>query len=215
MFMLRLRPLARLVAIALIVGGASAPQARADAAYLADDFVRTIGNRIIRLVANKEVSAPLREAHFRAIYRSDFHDRSIAAWVLGRAWEGADEQGRREFMSLLEAYIVKSFMRRLADYGGQQLLVMRSTIEGNVVVVSSQLVDPDPRARRNIEIVWRLARVGDRLRVYDVVVDKISVSLTLRREIGDMLREQGGTLKGLLLALRRQVGSAGEAALLN
>src|SRR5262249_36326218 len=47
MFTLRSRPLAALIAIAAIVGGASAPRARADATYLADDLVRTMGNRIV------------------------------------------------------------------------------------------------------------------------------------------------------------------------
>lgn len=68
-------------------------------------------------------------------------------------------------MSLLEGYIVKSFVRRLADYGGERLLVMRSSREDSAIVVISQLVDPDPRASRTIEVVWRLTRVGDRLKV--------------------------------------------------
>jgi ABC-type transporter MlaC component len=202
---LRLRLLSVLAIVALAAVGA--PPARADAAAAGRDLVRAIGAGIISIIADKRRSDRDREELFGAIYRAHFDNDAIAAWALGPAWRRASGPERAEFAKLFEGYVVRAVAARLARYSAERLLVIRSELDGVVVVVTSHLVDPDPRAHRNIEIRWRLGGAGDRLKVYDVAVDRISIASSLRREIDRMLADGGGTLRGLLAALRQQIAA--------
>src|SRR5262249_34985995 len=92
-------------------------------------------------------------------------------------------------------------------YTGEKLLVLRSEVDGGVTVVVSLLVPHDTRAQ-GTEITWRLVNVGGSLRIRDVVIDKISVALSLRREFASLSREQNGDVDALIVALRRKTSEA-------
>lgn len=76
----------------------------------------------------------------------------------------------------------------------------------------SKLVDPDPRAMRDLEFRWRLHMVGGRLMVSDVVIDNISMALTEKRAFAEWLREKGGTLAGLTQKLREKAAEIDRGA---
>jgi phospholipid transport system substrate-binding protein len=208
-----LRSRSPFLTVILLVGAAAASLAaapsRADVAADGRELVRIIGDRVIAAVTGGRTDPSVRESRFRTIYRAYFDNSAIAAWALGPAWRRATDDQRRAFIGLFEAYVVKSLSERLADYEGERLVVSNAEVSGAVVDVTSLLISPDPRAKRSIEIEWRLRQVGDRLKVYDVIVDKISMALTLRREIAALLKKSGGSLGALLSALRREVANSG------
>ena len=75
------------------------------------------------------------------------------------------------------------------------------------MIVVSHLVHPNPRESREIEIKWIFYRVGYRLLVRDVIIDKISMALTERRAFADWMPESGNTLEGLVALLRKKTVS--------
>jgi phospholipid transport system substrate-binding protein len=198
--------------VGVIAATLAAAPARADVAADARDLVRTVSDRVIAAVAGGQMSPSARESRFRAVYRDYFDNTAIAAWALGPAWRRATEYQRRAFAGLFESFVVKSLSERLANYEGERIVVVSSEVGGNVVDVRSLLISPDPRAKRSIEVEWRLRQVGGRLKVYDLIVDKISMALTLRREIASLLKESGGSLSALLVALRREVADRAASA---
>jgi phospholipid transport system substrate-binding protein len=146
-----------------------------------------------------------REARFGEMYRRNFDNAGLAAWTAGRAYTAASPEQRREFQQLFETYVVKAYAALLQQYKGERLRVDRSESDGRDIVVISNLVPPDPRAPREIEMRWRMRMVGGRLVVTDVVIDKISMALTEKRAFADWLHERGGTLEGLMGKLREKI----------
>jgi ABC-type transporter MlaC component len=205
---LRRRLLLSVLAVAALGAGGAVP-ARADAAAAGRELVASIGAGVIALITDSRLDDHGREKRFRAIYREHFDNRAIAAWVLGPAWRRANDRERAEFAQLFEGYVVRAVAARLAGYPAERLLVLKSELDGAVVIVTTHLVDPNPRASRNIEMRWRLVQAGGRLKVVDVTVDKIGIAATLRRDISRMLDGAGGTLRGLLATLRQQLAAGG------
>jgi phospholipid transport system substrate-binding protein len=196
-----LRKHTRLALIALFgaAGGARAADPQSDARAI----IQQMGDAVIatlRAGANKVQ----REATFREVYRRHFDNAGLAAWAAGRAFAAAAPAAQQEYLRVFENYIVKAYAAQLAKYRGERLRVERSEAEGQDIVVSSKLGDPDPRAMRELEFKWRMRRVGGRLLVIDVVVDKISMGLAEKRAFADWLREAGGSLEGLTAKLREK-----------
>jgi phospholipid transport system substrate-binding protein len=146
-----------------------------------------------------------REARFGEMYRRNFDNAGLAAWTAGRAYTAASPAQQQEYLQLFETYVVKAYAALLQQYTGERLRVDRSESDGPAIVVISNLVPPDPRAPREIEMKWRMRLVGGRLMVTDVVIDKISMALTEKRAFADWLHERGGTLEGLMGKLREKI----------
>lgn len=203
----RVRFVALAAAAGVVAGAVAGGAARAaDPQSDGREIVRSMADAVLAtLRAGPDKAA--REAAFRAMYRRNFDNAGIAAWAAGRAFAAASPAERQEYLKVFEDYIVKAYAAQLAKYKGERLRVDKTEVEGQAVIVISNLVPPDPRDPREIEMKWRLHRVGGRLVVSDVVIDKISMALVEKRAFADWLRERGGTLADLTAKLREKAAA--------
>lgn len=148
-----------------------------------------------------------REARFREMYRRNFDNAGIAAWAAGRAFQTASPASKRDYLATFETYVVKAYAAQLTKYKGERLRVDKVETEGRYTVVISNLVPPDPRDPREIEMRWRLSPAAGRFVVSDVVIDKISMALTEKRAFTDWIQEKGGTLEGLTQKLKEKIAA--------
>ncbi len=201
------RPTLRNVALAagFAVALASAFQARAaDPQADARAVVSSMADAVIatlRAGADKVT----REARFREMYQRNFDNAGIGAWAAGRAFQAASPAAKQEYLATFENYVVKAYAAQLTRYKGERLRVDKVETEGRYTIVISNLVHPDPREAREIEMRWRLSPAGGRFVVSDVVIDKISMALTEKRAFTDWLQEKGGTLEGLTRKLKEKI----------
>lgn len=197
-----------LVAALVLAAGATAPARAADRAADARGLVDAMGKTVIAILADRSLDRAAREARFRALYRRHFDHAAIGAWALGRPWREATPAERCEYLAVLEDYVVKLSVAQLARLAGVRLMVLESEERGGTVVVTTLLIDPNPRAMRSIEMKWHLAVVDGRLLVRDVVIDRISLALAERRAFASWLQDGGGTIRGLIAILREKIAGA-------
>jgi ABC-type transporter MlaC component len=198
---------AKFPAILMALGFVCAPNVAARAAdHEADGraIIQSMGDALLATLRAGPDKAT-REARFGEMYRRNFDNAGLAAWTAGRAYTTASPEQQREYQQLFETYVVKAYAALLQQYKGERLRVDKSESDGRDIVVISNLVPPDPREPREIEMRWRMRQVGGRLVVTDVVIDKISMALTEKRAFADWLHERGGTLEGLMGKLREKI----------
>jgi phospholipid transport system substrate-binding protein len=167
-------------------------------------LIRGIGDSILSLLNGRTVDYVARREGFRATYRANFDTTGIVFAVAGPAYWKASSDQRRQLFDAFEDYIVTVYANKLGRYyAGEKLLVLRSDVDGDITVVLSVLISGDVHAQ-GVEIAWRLVNVGGSLRIRDVIIDKISVLLSLRREFASLLNQQDGDVDALVMALRRK-----------
>ena len=102
-------------------------------------------------------------------------------------------------MSLFEDMIVQTYTTRFEDYSGQKLKVTGSEPSGSTdYIVTSQVVQQDGPP---VNLQWRV-RKKDSLRVVDVIVEGVSMSVTQRSDFSSVIQNGGGKLDALLSHLR-------------
>jgi phospholipid transport system substrate-binding protein len=190
-----------LAAAALLPLVAAPPAALADVVADSRAMIATMANDVIAILSNKGLGKADREARFRAIFRARFDIGTIGPWVMGRPWQDATPAQRQEYMALFETYIVKVYTAQLGSYSGERLDVVGAEADDSGAAVTTRIVG----GGRPIDIVWRLRRTGAALRVRDVVIENISMSLNQRREFAAVYQSRGGTVDGLLQALRDKI----------
>ncbi|HEY7608475.1 MAG TPA: ABC transporter substrate-binding protein [Alphaproteobacteria bacterium] len=179
------------------------PAARADSRDDGKAMVQRMASQVVSILSNKSIDRAGKEARFRQILTQNFDVPTIGAWVMGGPWRSATPAQRAEYLKLFETYIVKVYTGQLSTYSGESITVIGAEDDGGGVAVLSRVTDP--KNDRTIEIKWRLRPTDGKMKVRDVLIENISMSQTQRREFAAVYQQRGGTVDGLIAALREKI----------
>ncbi len=168
-------------------------------------FIQSLGDRAVKLLADKALTPEQRNAMFRQLLRDSFDLSTIARFVIGRSWRTATPEQQKEYMELFEALVVKTYSDRFALYTGEGFKVRSSQPEGDKdTIVNSNIVRPDGSPATTV--TWRVRTKDGTMGVIDVVVEGVSMSVTQRQEYASVLQRGGGDINILLDLMRERAG---------
>lgn len=171
----------------------------------AEDFIRDTADRVVTAFSG-ETADEERTALFRRILSGTFELKTIARFTLGRYWRVASPAQREEYRGLFEDFLVLAYANRFQDLGGTKIRIASvRVINKRDSLVLTQVATAD--ARRPIRIGWRVRQTKDGLRIVDVIVDGISMSVTQRDQFAAAIRAAGGKVEGLLQMLRNKTAT--------
>ena len=188
-----------LMAVALC----ASPLARsaADTEHQASTFLDTMRARAIADLTDTTRSEKEREALFRNLLEETFDIESIGRFVVGRYWRQAGDEDRRAFLQAFEDAVVQRFLPLFTQYKGEQLIIGEAQPDSTnpkFTVVPSTYIDAQGR---RVKADWRLLERNGQYKVFDVIVEGVSMAITLRSEYASVIKNQGG-LPGLVTLLR-------------
>jgi phospholipid transport system substrate-binding protein len=197
---------AALVAGAVTPASAQSSQASTSvAATEGGQFVSDLAARAVSELTTGELPMPERVSRFRGMLTEAFDVPSIGRFVLGRYWRVASDSEKSEYLKLFEDFIVQTYVHRFNDFAGAQLRVLqtRSGQEGEVVATLEAALPSKPPARFDV----RMRRETNAFKIFDVVVEGISMSITQRDDFAAVIQRNGGKVEGLLASLREKTKS--------
>ena len=205
--MLRRRLIIAAAAALIATGNAPAlaqgPSATASVAVTeGSQFVANLASRAVGELTTNDLPLPERVSRFRMLLTEAFDVPAIGRFVLGRYWRMASEEERAEYLRLFEEFIVRTYVQRFNDFAGAQLKVLNTrTGQDSEVISTLEAVLPGrPPARFDV----RMRREDGRFKIFDVVVEGISMSVTQRDDFAAVIQRSGGKVEGLLASLREK-----------
>lgn len=193
---------AALLSLALAFSGFAEAAGSKSSASPPSQFVKKLGETALMSLTGKNVSRATREQRVREILRNNFDVHTIGKFAMGTYWKDASESQRNEYMNLFEDMIVQTYTTRFEDYSGQKLEVDGSTASGpKDYIVSSQVLQQDGPP---VNLEWRIRNKDGVLRVIDVVVEGVSMSVTQRSDFSAVIQRGGGSIDALLSSLRER-----------
>jgi len=195
------------LALTLLCGQAHAMQA-GDPSALINQLV----GQAINVIVDKNSTAAVREQKFRTLLQTGFDIPRISRFVLGRYWNVANDDQRKQFSELFEDWIVRTYAARFGQYSGEKIQLIGTRNEGpTTTVVVSQFVSPSGAPPAKVE--WVVRKTGDNnYTVVDVSIEGVSMALTQRDEIAAVADRNGGTVDGLNRAMQEKIRGAATAA---
>jgi len=173
--------------------------ASADSASSAQaQFVQSLGNTALMSLTGKDMDRKTREDRVRKILRNNFDVAAIGKFALGPYWRQATDSQKKEYTGLFEDMIVQTYTTRFEDYSGQKLKVTGSEPSGSDYIVSSQVIQKDGPP---VNLQWRVRKKDGALRIVDVVVEGVSMSVTQRSDFASVIQNGGGSIDALLKSL--------------
>lgn len=193
--------LALVAGLFLLTGGAvAADEVAGKTLSPPGQFIQRLGDTALMSLTAKDLPRKTREARVREILRNNFDVPTIARFAMGTYWREATEAERAEYLRLFENMIVDTYTTRFEEYSGQEMKVTAAVSSGEKdVIVSSQIIQKDAPP---VSLEWRVRNKGGALKVVDVVVEGVSMSVTQRSDFGAVIQRGGGDIGALLASLR-------------
>jgi phospholipid transport system substrate-binding protein len=182
----------------------SAGPARADTASEAAAFIEDFGHRAINSLTDKSLSNKELVDRFRGLFREGFDVPYIARSALGRFWPRASEEEKKEYLPLFEDYIVEVYAVQFRDYAGETFKATTSHMEGDAVVVHTEVLRPDGPATK---VDWYVAEADGKFKIQDVKIEGVSMITTHRDQFANEILQHNGQVAGLIEALREKTAS--------
>ncbi len=181
-----------------------------DQAQRAGDFIQKLGDKAIAILADQDLAPEEAGKRFRNILQQDFDLNLLGRFALGRnGWRAATPRQRKEYLKLFEELAVQIYSERLRTYNNEVFKVGKARPEsGTDSYVTSFIARPDAGIRPT-QVDWRVRDEKGRIRIIDVIVEGVSMSVTKRSEFMAALQQAGGDFNEFLNVLRRKTGATG------
>ena len=114
----------------------------------------------------------------------------VARLILGRYWRTADDGQRQQYLQLFREYALANLASKLHLYRGQSFEVTGAKVvsDQDALVTSRILSDGEPP----LQVDWRLRERNDGgLVTIDLIVEGVSLIVTLRSEFASVIERQG------------------------
>ncbi len=119
----------------------------------------------------------------------------MARWVVGRnAWRLADSETQKAFVQEFKTLVIRSYARSLLEYTDQEIefLPMREpVIDQKRIQVQSVIKE---RGKSPIHMDYNLIHEGSGWKVYDIIIEGVSLMQGYRAQFSDDIRNGGITV---------------------
>ena len=166
----------------------------------ATEAVRQTINQVLAILEDPELQSPDRTAERRAklenIIGKRFDYEEMGKRTLASHWKKLDSNQQKEFVALFQTFLSNSYAGNLEGYSGQKVEYIKERHKGDFAEVQTKIVSP----KSNLPVDYRLLKKNGDYRVYDVVVDDISLVKNYRGQFSRIIKTS--SYDGLMEKLR-------------
>jgi phospholipid transport system substrate-binding protein len=161
-------------------------------------------NRVLDVLRDPKLKASaakeIKKEKLRMIYKDMFDEMEFSRRTLTRNWSKFNPAQRVEFVNLFERVLEKSYIDKILDYSNEKIVFYKETvISENQVEIQSKIIT----SSKEIPIFYRMINKDGKWKVYDVVVENVSLVQNYRTQFNDILSKN--TPEQLLEILRKKV----------
>ncbi len=162
-------------------------------------------DQVLVVLGDASLQGPERAGERRemleALVRERFDHEEMGKRTLGRRqWESLDDAQRKEFVDLFQQLLSKTYAGNVDNYSGEQVEYLGERRKGNFAEVQTKVFS---NSVEDLAIHYRLLKHAETWKVYDVVIDGISLVKNFRGQFERIIKAE--SLDGLLETLRNKL----------
>jgi phospholipid transport system substrate-binding protein len=140
---------------------------------------------VVKVLQDPALDQTQRRAEIRAIAVEAFDVAEAARRTLGPHWPKRTPAERQEFIALFQGLLERGYLSRIGEYGGESVQYVGERIEGEYATVRALIVT---QKGTQVPVEARVLRQGDRWRMYDVLIENVSLIASYRSQFDRVIR---------------------------
>ena len=177
-----------LAIVGMVLGAVSGAQAGPVTDQLRDDLARVfrvIEETSVERAGANGIDVGKRRQAIRSVAAPVFDWREMTSRTLGQHWQARSEAERTEFVQIFSDLVNRAYITQLERYSGEAIRYISERIEGDLGGVSTRFVT---KQGREIPVDYRVISRDGRWRIYDVVVQGVSLVSNYRSQFDKVIR---------------------------
>ena len=165
-----------------------------------DVFVQSTVNRASQILS-KNLSKEEKINELKSIAMQTVDINGVAFYSLGSARKDLNDNQKKMYLELFEAYFLKSFSSRLAEYTNPEIEVQEKVVlNKNYTIVNSILIGTSERPE--VKIDWRIyTKNPNNPLIRDLIIEGLSLARTQKEEFSSILNSNDGDITILFKTL--------------
>ena len=137
------------------------------------------------------LSSRYSRGNFEKLFRENVDIPWVGRFVLGRFWRQTNDAQKAKYIKEYETFLVSHYASRFSEYSNGSFKIANSRDDGeNEYTITMQLLSGDAGAQPVI-VDYRV-RAGEKgFKVFDVIVEGVSMITTQRAEFGSVVSDKG------------------------
>jgi phospholipid transport system substrate-binding protein len=181
----------RFFAYLFVVSLMLAPQGAFAAPGAAGQYIDSLGAQTLKAVSSNG-SKEQKQAQIEKIFSSNIDIAWVGRFVMGRYWRQANDQQKALYLKKYERFLVKHYASRFADYTSGTFKVTDTRDDGNgEFTVSMEIDSPERQGAEPILVDYRVRNSGGGFKIFDVIVEGVSMITTQRSEFSSVIGQHG------------------------
>ena len=150
--------------------------------------IKQTTDQIIAILNDPALKVPDKAAERRRLIREAvdelFDWEEFSRRALARHWKKITDSEKKEFVPLFGKLVERTYMDKVENYSGEQVLYTDEKIEVNYGVVNVRVITDK---NEEIDVNYRLRKKDDEWVVYDVSIAGVSLVNNYRVQFNDIL----------------------------
>lgn len=160
-------------------------------------LIENLGQRAIATLTNSTEPTGKIEDQFVKLLDEGFDVPKIAQFVMGRYWRQASGEQQQKFIKLFTIRLKRAYANRFREYKGVKFVVGGVNSRDGSDYVKSTIQKPGgPKT----DVEWRV----ENGKIQDVIVEGVSMSVTLRDDYNSLLGQKNGNIAAFLTVLEEK-----------
>jgi phospholipid transport system substrate-binding protein len=141
-------------------------------------------DKVLEVLRDKNLSEKDKREKILAFYRQMFDEEELAKRTLGANWRKLNPAQQQEFSHLYRRVLERAYMNKILSYKDQRVVVTREvTFSKNLAEVFTKVIT----ASQEVPINYRVILVDGTWKIYDVVIENVSLILNYRSQFDSIL----------------------------
>jgi len=184
----------------LLLGGVAVQMAVA--AGGATEAMKSTIEEVLTILKDKDLKQPgkaeERRRRLEQVVGDRFDYQEMSKRALGSPWNTLADKDKQEFVALFQTLLTNSYADKIEAYSGEGVKYINERTENDYAEVRTKVLN----GKVDIPLDYRLLNRGGDWRVYDVVVDGVSLVNNYRGQFSKILRSS--TYADLVDQLRKK-----------
>jgi len=144
-------------------------------------------DEVLMVLRDKAAPAAQRRKKIRDLVRGRFDFELMARSTLGRQWKAASKQEQETFIELYSKLLEATYVGRIEAYTDEKVTYGSEKTKGDKALVETNIVT----STVEIPIEYKLVQNPAGWKVYDVVIEGVSLIRNFRSSYGSIVDKEG------------------------
>lgn len=180
------------VTLGLCLTGWTMP-ARADMAADAGKYVGGLADQTLKTISNDGLNKRQKQAKLDKLFSDNVDFPWVGRFVMGRYWREATDAQKKRYLKEYQKFLILHYTSRFTEYTSGDFKVTGSEDDGDGEFTVSMQIKPGDQSDNGQPILvdYRVRHEGGGFKIFDVIVEGVSMITTQRSEFASVI-DKGG-----------------------